>query len=180
MTQGETMQQYTIMIAVGRDRPGLVDMVSTYLFERGANIEDSRMAAMGGCFGIMTLFSCSDEGLAKIRAELDGLRAEGLEVSLHEASDPAGLPQEAHLPLALEVTAMDHPGIVKKAVRVLHRHGVNIVSLNTRVSRAPLSGAPLFDLKLEAAVPPDRSLAKIKDELAALAAELNLDLNFSR
>jgi len=75
---------------------------------------------------------------------------------------------------------MDHPGIVKEVVRVLHEHRVNIESLDTRLQRAPLSGAPLFDLNLEASVPADASIPGIKEELLGMAAELNLDLSFGK
>ena len=81
------MKKYMILFSVGKDRPGIVDDVSTLLFERGANIEDSRMAAMGGRFSIMTLFSCTSEQLESIRVGLDDLRKLGLETSLHEADD---------------------------------------------------------------------------------------------
>jgi len=53
------MKIYRILLSIGKDRPGIVNDVSTVLFECGANIEDSRMAAMGGCCAIMTLFSCT-------------------------------------------------------------------------------------------------------------------------
>ncbi len=53
------MKTYHILLSIGKDRPGIVNDVSSVLFEHGANIEDSRMAAMGGCFSIMTLFSCT-------------------------------------------------------------------------------------------------------------------------
>ena len=49
------MKKHMILFSVGKDRPGIVDDVSTLLFERGANIEDSRMAAMGGRFSINPL-----------------------------------------------------------------------------------------------------------------------------
>ncbi len=75
---------------------------------------------------------------------------------------------------------MDHPGIVQRVVGILHGHRVNIESLDTRLQRAPLSGAPLFDLTLEASVPVDASIPGIKEELLALAAELNLDLSFGK
>jgi glycine cleavage system transcriptional repressor len=174
------MKIYNILLSVGNDRPGIVNEVSTLLFEHGANIEDSRMAAMGGCFSIMTLFSCTPEQLEDIRAGLEALRKAGLDCSLHEARDPGGEPREAALPLRMEVLAMDHPGIVQRVVRILHRHRVNIESLDTRLQRAPLSGAPLFDLTLEAAVPGDTSIQGIKEELLDLAAELNLDLTFGK
>ncbi len=174
------MKKYTILFLVGKDRPGIVDEVSTFLFERGANIEDSRMAAMGGRFSVMMLFSSSPEQLQAVERDLSQLRKLGFEISLHEAEDPSALPKQPELPLKIEVLAMDHPGIVQKVVSILHHHNVNIQSLNTRVTSAPLSGAPLFDLILEAAVPVEKPIARVKDDLLKLAAEMNLDLSFMK
>ena len=174
------MKEYTILFLVGKDRPGIVDDVSSFLFDRGANIEDSRMAAMGGRFSIITLFSCAPAQVDAIRADLDALRKLGFEISLHEAEDPGAMRRQAELPLRLEVVAMDHPGIVQKVVSILHNHSVNIQSLDTQVKSAPLSGAPLFDLILDAAVPAETSIAQVKEELMDLAAEENLDLNFMK
>jgi glycine cleavage system transcriptional repressor len=174
------MKKYMILFSVGKDRPGIVDEVSTLLFEQGANIEDSRMAAMGGRFSIMTLFSCTSEQLENIKVGLLDLRKLGLETSLHEAEDPTATPTQPAMPLKFEVQSMDHPGIVQKIVHLLHQHNVNIKSLNTQVARAPLSGAPLFDLTLEADVPVEKPIAKAKDELMELAAQMNLDLNFKK
>ena len=174
------MKKYMILFSVGKDRPGIVDDVSTLLFERGANIEDSRMAAMGGRFSIMTLFSCTSEQLESIRVGLDDLRKLGLETSLHKAEDPTATPAQPALPMKFDVQSMDHPGIVQKIVHLLHQHNVNIKSLNTQVARAPLSGAPLFDLNLEADVPVEKPIARVKEELMELAAQMNLDLNFKK
>lgn len=174
------MKTYMILFLVGRDRPGIVDDVSTVLFEKKANIEDSRMATLGGCFSIMILMSFPDEMKAGIYAGLEELKAMGFEASLHEAGDPAAVPRRAGLPLRLEVTAMDHPGIVRKVVRILRAHDVNVESLNTRVTTAPLSGHPLFDLDLEAFVPAEKSIAAIKKELSDLAFKENLDLSFKK
>ena len=174
------MKKYMILFSVGKDRPGIVDDVSTLLFERGANIEDSRMAAMGGRFSIMTLFSCTSEQLEGIRVGLDDLRKLGLETSLHEAEDPTATPAQPALPIKFDVQSMDHPGIVQKIVHLLHQHNINIKSLNKQVAMAPLSGAPLFDLTLEADVPVEKPIARVKDELMELAAQMNLDLNFKK
>ena len=73
---------------------------------------------------------------------------------------------------------MDHPGIVQRLVRILRLHDVNIQSLNTHVTQAPLSGAPLFSLDLEAEVPVEESIDGLKEELIDLASKMNLDLNF--
>ena len=172
------MKKYMILFLVGKDRPGIVDDVSTLLFRVGANIEDSRMAVMGGCFSIMTLFSCTNEQLKDIRADLKSLEDLGFETSLHSAEDPTTTPRRAELPLKIELTAMDHPGIVQKVVKTLRQHSINIQSMNTEVTRAPLSGAPMFGLNLEAAVPAEKPIAKVKEEISGLASEMNLDLHF--
>jgi glycine cleavage system transcriptional repressor len=172
------LKEYRILFLIGKDRPGIVDEVSSLLFDNGANIEDSRMATMGGCFSIMTLFSCTSEQLPAIKGGVKKLEGEEFETSLHQAQDPSSLPGREELPFAITVMAMDHPGIVQRVVHILHNHDVNIQSLNTHVARAPLSGAPVFDLKLEAGIPAERSTKKVKRELAALAAEMNLDLTF--
>ena len=169
-----------ILFLVGKDRPGIVDDVSGLLFDKGANIEDSRMASMGGSFSIMTLFSCTVDQLKNIEVEVENFKKLGFEASLHEAEDPVAVEKRPELRLKIEVTAMDHPGIVQRVVNILSRHDVNIESLNTQVTKAPLSGAPIFDLALEAGVPVEKSVAKIKEELTALAAEMNMDLNFTR
>ena len=172
------MKKYMILTCVGKDRPGIVDDISNTLFEHNANIEDSRMAVMGGRFSVMILFSCTQSELERIRASIQGLEPLGLEATLHEADDPAALEVRPALPLILETTAMDHPGIVRKMVQILRSHDVNILGLNTRVTRAPFSGAPLFNLSLEAAVPTVTPLAQVKAELEELAATMNLDLSF--
>ena len=174
------MKKYMILFLVGKDRPGIVDDVSTFLFKRGANIEDSRMAALGGRFSIVTLFSSQSEHLETIKADLDELKRMEFEISIHDAEDPTTIPRQPEIPLKIEVTAMDHPGIIQKVVHVLHRNGVNIHSLNTRVTRAPLSGAPLFDLSLEAGVPAEESIVKVKNELTKTASKMDLDLNFKK
>ena len=172
------MTKYLILLSSGKDRPGIVDDISTLLFDKGANIEDSRMAVMGGCFSSMTLFSCTAEQAEAVRQGLEGLRGLGIETHLHPAEDPAVRPVQAGLPLKFEIVAMDHPGIVQRVVRLLRRHGVNIETLDTQVTRAPLSGAPLFDLRIEAKVPAEGSIARTKEQLARLAGEMNLDLIF--
>jgi glycine cleavage system transcriptional repressor len=138
------------------------------------------MATMGGCFSIMTLFSCTPKIREEIEKALGRIKEEGFSISLHDAQDPTLKPSRPELPLKVEVLAMDHPGIVRKIVHILRTYDVNIHSLSTQVKHAPLSGAPMFNLVLEAGVPAERPIAMIKEELAALAADENLDLIFPR
>ena len=51
---------HSILTAIGADRPGLVDEVSQFIFERGGNIEDSRMVNLRGQFAIRA-YSAAEE-----------------------------------------------------------------------------------------------------------------------
>ncbi len=175
------MTVYMILFLVGKDRPGIVDELSEMLFEQGANIEESRMAIMGGCFCVMALFSCPEKKLDGIKDELNLLAEKNqYRIILNKASDPSARPVQVGLPLGVELQAMDHPGIVNRVVHVLHHHQVNILSLNTQVVNAPLSGAPLFNLSLKADVPAESSISKIKADISGIADDMNLDVNFTK
>lgn len=172
------MIRYMILFALGKDRPGIVDEVTSYLFNRHANIEDSRMTVLGDRFTIMCLFSCLPEELVSIRNGMNTLAALGLETSLHKADNPDTLQTINQLPLNLEVISMDHPGIVQSIVHILKKYNVSIQSLNTEIKAMPHTGSPMFDLNLEASVPEKQSITKIKEELNNMASEMNLDLIF--
>ena len=172
------MNEYMILFALGKNRIGIVDEVSSYLFKRNANIIDSRMAVMGGHFTITCLFSCSSEELESIKSDMKSLNDFGLATSLHEADNPDSMKTEASLPLKLEVISMDHPGIVQNVVHILKKHNVCILSLDTELKAMPHTGSPMFDLNMEASVPAKQSISKVKEELNDMASEMNLDLIF--
>ncbi len=167
-----------ILFALSKNRLGIVDEVSSYLFERKANILDSRMAVMGGHFSITCLFSCSSIELENIKADMKILTDLGLATSLHEADNPDSMQTEASVPLKLEVISMDHPGIVQNVVHILKENNVCILSLDTELKPMPHTGAPMFDLNLEASVPESMSIEEVKDKLEELASEMDLDLIF--
>ena len=72
------MTKHMILSLIGKDRPGIVDDVSTLLFDEGANIEESRMAALGGYFSIMALFTCQALQLPTIASKLAELKKQNI------------------------------------------------------------------------------------------------------
>jgi len=171
-------KKHLILFSAGKDRPGIADEIATVLYEGGANLEDSRMVVLGGTFSGMTLFSCRSEQRGEIERGLEDLKRRGLCTYLYEAEEPTAASPPQGLPLRLEVKAMDHPGIVQKVVHLLHEHRVNIETLDTQVSQAPLSGTPLFTLSLGATVPAGKPIAQVKEDLLQLARDADLDLMF--
>lgn len=168
--------QYLILSAVGSDRPGLVDEVSEFIFQRGGNIEDSRMVNLRGQFAMMVLIGGAEAVMSRIRHELPHLISKS---RLHAELRPAVAPVEARAasarPFKLVATAMDQAGLVHRIAHLLRSMEVNIESLHTRLAAAPYTGSPVFEMELLVSVPQGTSIAKLREQLGHLCDELNID-----
>lgn len=165
---------YLVLTAVGPDRPGLVNELSGLIREAGANIEDSRMAVLGGEFAMILLISGPSGAIARAREigpEVeDGL---GLRCILKETS-PAHPPAD-YLPYRIEVNGADRPGIVQAVAGILAGRGINVASLESRVTYAPFSATPMFVLEADLQVPSKTVLSELRSELATTCEDENLD-----
>jgi len=163
-----------VLTAVGPDRPGLVNSLSSLITAAGANLEDSRMAVLGGEFAMILLISGSAEALD--RARLIGPQAEsdlGLRCILKDTSPPH--PPADYLLYRIEVTGVDRPGIVQAIAGILAGREINVASLESHLSYAPFSATPMFVLVADLQVPSKTMLSDLRNELAATCEEENLD-----
>ncbi|HEX2878975.1 MAG TPA: ACT domain-containing protein, partial [Polyangiaceae bacterium] len=71
-------RRYMVLTAAGADRPGLVKRISSAIAEAGANLEDSRMAILGGEFALILLFAGSAQSVNEVERRLQKLNNEGL------------------------------------------------------------------------------------------------------
>ena len=172
------MRQGLIITAVGRDRPGIVDQISGVIFREGCNLEDSRMSILGGHFALILFATGPTAAIESVSGSLPTFAAEaGLSVRVHPtAVDEDGGTSEALL-YRITAVSMDHPGIVHKVSNLLAQHGVNVASLETRVTHAPTTGTPVFSLSIDAQVPAKIPVAEIRDLLGRVADDENLDLD---
>ncbi|MCC7147474.1 MAG: hypothetical protein IT443_13610 [Phycisphaeraceae bacterium] len=169
------MKQSMVISAVGPDRPGLVDELTGFLVQQGANIADARMVNLRGQFAVIMLVEAPDSSAAAIRqavpgaAERSGLTATVVPLSAERALTVQGVPY------LLKVSAMDQPGIVHRITHLLHRMGINVEDLKTHLDAAAHSGTPLFSLELRMTVPPKVAVRQLRADLASLCDELNCD-----
>jgi glycine cleavage system transcriptional repressor len=165
---------YRILTAVGADRPGLVNRIASSIHEHGANIEDSRMAMLGGEFALMVLLCGEEAAVDRVQQAVAGLAKElELEVffkttSAHHAGGDAR-------PYRIQVSGLDHPGIVHNVSDVWASFGANVVSLETQLVHAPMTGTPTFVMRGQLLVPSDASMAKLRHELAERCEAEHLD-----
>jgi glycine cleavage system regulatory protein len=80
------------------------------------------------------------------------------------------------LPYSVRVSGVDRPGIVRVVTDLFARRGINVASLESRVTYAADSGTPLFALEAEIEVPSQVALSELRREVAALSDEENLDV----
>ena len=176
------MSYHAILTAIGVDRPGLVDEVSAYIFDRGGNIADSRMVNLRGQFAMMVLLSAPEAVMSRLRSDLPQLQQQsGLHADLRPAQDAAGegrpaaaAPAQA-MPYRLLGTGIDQAGLVHRVAHLLREMNVNIESLDTHLRPAPVTGSPMFDMDLVLSVPKTTAISELRQKLGALCDDLNID-----
>lgn len=168
-------ESHLVLTAVGPDRPGLVNAISQLVRDAGANLEDSRMAILGGEFALLVLVAGSEAAISGVEQRSLRLESElGLKL-LTKRTKPE--PKKNYLAYSMRVSGVDRPGIVYAVSELIARHGINVASLESRVSYAPLSGTPLFSLDAELQVPSEVALAELRKKIAGLSEEENLDVS---
>ena len=76
---------------------------------------------------------------------------------------------------ALDLEAMDHPGIVHKVTRFFGERGANIRDLNTETLRAAHTGAPVFNLEMSIELPLGEADDALREAFARFCAAEGLD-----
>lgn len=171
-----TSPTYSVLTAIGADRVGIAEAVATLVASRGGNIEESKMAVLGGEFAAILLVSMPGEALAALDAQLAGLERElDLHLELKRTTQPRNT--ASGRPYFLETVSLDTPGIVQAVTSLLKRHGINIEELETETQPAPWTGAPMFRMRITLILGTQVSVAQLKADLVELEGERDLDIS---
>lgn len=168
------METHLVISAIGEDRPGIVDTLSEAILDAGCNIGDSRMSVLGGEFAIIMIVTGNWNAVAKLESMLPRLEKKlGLHMQSKRTEPRKGLSDR--IPYAVEVVAIDHPGIVHDVANFFGRREINIEDVYTSRYPAPHTGAPMFTLHMTVGIPADTSIATVRGEFMDFCDELNLD-----
>ncbi len=165
---------YLAITASGEDQVGLVERFTSRILDAGCNIEESRMAVLGGQFAILILVSGPWHALTKLedRAEAMG---EELGLTIISKRTRPQVRAKPLVPYRVNVVAMDHPGIVHKLAEFFSRQGINIEELSTETYPAPHTGTPMFSVNITIGVPADMHLPTLRGDFFDYCDNLNLD-----
>jgi glycine cleavage system transcriptional repressor len=167
---------YSVLTAIGADRVGIVEDIASLVASRGGNIEESRMAVLGGEFAAILLVAMPAEALAELDPMLAGLgRDLDLRLELRRTTPPRSA--GSGRPYLLETVSLDNPGIVQAVTALLKRHGINIEQLETETLPAPWTGAPMFRMRATVILGGQVPVAALRAELADLEGRMDLDIS---
>ena len=165
---------YLVMSALGKDRPGIVDQLSKTIFELGCNIADSRMTVLGGEFAILLMVDGQWNQLAKLEDAIPELERR-LALTVITRRTEERKPTGAQLPYAVDVVALDHPGIVYNLASFFSERGINIEDMTTTGYAAAHTGAPMFAVHMSVGIPAELHIAALREEFMDFCDSMNLD-----
>lgn len=145
--------QHLVLSLAGADRVGIVNDFTKTAVAHEANVEETRMARLGGEFCIIGMLSL-DKGV-DAAAVAKAYEAAFPDFNVHfrsttspeEADKVAG--DKGHQSWALDLEGPDSIGIVASVTEELAKTGSNIHEMETETSNAPFAGFTLFKLKAE-------------------------------
>lgn len=162
-----------VLLVIGPDRPGLVELLASTIAEHGGSWQESRMARLSGYFSGILQIDVPDEQVESMSELLHALGEHGLEVFVKRGEGEAeGRRRHAHL----DVVGTDRPGIIQRISGGLARHGVNVDELETELTTAPMTAETLFRARAELRLPDDLDLVVLRSALESIGADLMVDL----
>jgi glycine cleavage system transcriptional repressor len=170
------MPNYAMLSAIGKDQPGIAAGVSRILFEKDCNIEDSRMARLGGDFAIMLMLRMP-EGITvrQMEQDLSPLNADlKLTFQLTDLRPEDAMESPEVTRHVVSVYGADKKGIVANITRHLADHSVNITDLTTHVVQ---HAQPLYIMLIEVEIPPYVDPATLGQELIQAGKEIDVEVS---
>lgn len=171
------MSKHLVLTLIGPDQVGIVENVTEKVLKHKGNVEESKMARLGGEFAMLLLISVPEQEFKKINLSLNTLKDEGFRFFIKETSPKETDKYDGWLPYRIDVSGADHEGIINSITHHLSETGVNIETLDTNTSAAPMSGTLLFTMNAIVIVPPNITYNSWQDPLDVIANEMHVNID---
>jgi len=169
------MEHHLVLTVIGDDRPGLVGELAQVISAHRGNWLESSMAQLAGKFAGIVEVGVGPAQAAALRDALG--RLAGLKVTIESAAEAMSAPAGRHgRRLKLALVGHDRIGIVREVSQALANHAVNVESLETHTSSAPMSAAILFHAVAELTAAPDLDVGELTRELERISNDLMVDI----
>ncbi len=169
------MSDHLVISAVGNDQPGIVNKLSSLILDLDCNINDSRMAVLGGEFAVILLVNGEAARIQQLQQRLNE-EQDNLELTIitRPTTEHA---QAAQQQSRYNVTAeaLDHPGIVQRLAGFFAERHINIENLSTGSSHAPHTGTVMFELSMQIDLSQHDTVEPLREQFITFCDDLNID-----
>jgi glycine cleavage system regulatory protein len=170
------MTSSLVFTFIGTDKPGLVEKLAETVNRCGGNWLESRMSELAGQFAGIVEVAIDAAQLPPLRAALLALADDGLTIAIGGAGG-GGVEAERCRRLHLSIVGGDRPGIVREIASALAARQINVREMDTAITSAPMTAAPLFEASAEIQVPKTLDLAELNARLDAIADALTVAID---
>lgn len=167
------MTQDLVLTVIARDRPGLIKALSQTIDAHGGNWVDSQMARLAGEFAGILRLSVPEENVSALETDLGKLGDAGIWVTIrrgHEDSMRIGRR------VRLEMTGVDHPGIIHEISTVLASMEISIDAMETRIFAGSMSGEAMFEARVDIILPDGLDENELRRTLEEITHDLMIEI----
>lgn len=168
------MSNYLVLSVLGEDRSNLVSELTAAVVDCRCSVVDCRITALGQLYGVIMLITGNWNTLAKLEVQLERLAAAG-GLQVHTQRTQQKPPREDVLPYAVEVIALDQPGIIHHLAEFFAGRGVTLEDLASRSYRASHTEAKMSTVNLVIGIPSDVHVAMLREEFMDFCDQYNWD-----
>jgi glycine cleavage system transcriptional repressor len=170
---------FAVVRAIGSDRIGVVDDITSVIEKAECNIEESKMSVLGGEFAVMMLVSGTESAIDALGGHDFTIgKLSDFSVDVKRTKEPYKI--ASGVPYLIETVSIDSLGIVHAVTAVLAQEQISIEELETDTTSAPFTGAPLFTLRIRVALSGPKRAAQLREVLQRLAYERDFDITVVR
>ena len=163
-----------IINAFGKDKPGIVSKISGIINSFKGNIETSKMVQLETDFTILMLVQISKEKIKDLIKALEKIK----DLNIALKTTDIKLYSDNYIKYSFSINATDNEGIIHLFSDLFQKYDINIISMDTYLKNAPVTGSPIFCLDSEIILNNRINLKDFKYELNKLADENSIDFNF--
>ena len=168
------MSDHLVLSAMSHDRPGIVDELTSWVASHQGNIEDSRMAILGGEFAVIMLISGAPNAIDTLAHEAEPTwTPKGIHI--HSKITTRDGVESRQRKAVITVTGLDHPGIISDIARFFSTRQINIASMETHTSKAAHTGSPMITVGLQATLGVEVDIEQLRETFVEHCDQLNLD-----
>ena len=170
------IKKYFVVTIIGPDRRGLVASITEEIVSQNANIEESHMMRLGGEFAVLMLLSLTNGNRQRLVEGLDKINGDEVKVFIKDTDLSRLKIFEGFVPYEITVIGADHEGIVHQVSEYLAGLQIQVDNMETNVTKAPITGTPLFSMLAKVQSPPGIPLPTLRDKLEELGDQLGVDI----